>query len=282
MSDGTPKRTVVGGFTRRVIARLDIKGENVVRGIHLEGLRIVGKPDEMASRYSLEGIDEIVFLDIVATLYGRNNTLELVERTARNTLLPLTVGGGIRTLDDVESVLRSGGDKVAINSAAVRRPDFITETARDFGSQCVVAAVEAKRCGPGRWTVLIENGREATGLDAVAWARRLAELGAGEILLTSIDRDGTRSGCDLELVRQVTSAVSVPVIASGGPGKPTHVVEAIRDAGADAVCLGTLLHFGLAAIADVKEEMSGAGIPVRPLSARRERVASTASEGRCR
>jgi len=258
------------GFTRRVIARLDIKGENVVRGIHLEGLRVVGKPDEMAGRYSLEGVDEIVFLDIVATLYGRNNTLAIVERTARNTLLPLAVGGGIRTLDDVESVLRSGGDKVAINSAAVRRPEFVSEIARDFGSQCVVAMIEAKRCGPGRWTVLIENGREATGLDAVAWARRLAELGAGEIMLTSIDRDGTRTGCDLALVREVTSAVSVPVIAGGGAGNPAHVAEAIREGGADAVALGTLLHFNLFTIADVKRELQAAGVPVRPLAPRRE------------
>jgi len=254
------------GFARRVVARLDIKGENVVRGIHLEGLRVVGKPDEMAARYSLDGVDEIIFLDIVATLYGRNNTLALVERTARNTLLPLTVGGGIRTLDDVENVLRSGGDKVAVNSAAVRRPDLISEIARGFGSQCVVAAVEAKRCGPGRWTVLIENGREATGLDAVAWARRCSELGAGEILLTSIDRDGTRTGCDLELVREVAAAVSVPVIAGGGPGKPEHVAEAINAGGADAVALGTLLHFKLFSLADVKRALHAAGIPIRPLS----------------
>jgi imidazole glycerol-phosphate synthase subunit HisF len=256
----------MNGFARRVIARLDIKGENVVRGIHLEGLRVVGKPDDMAGRYSLEGVDEIIFLDIVATLYGRNNTLALVERTARNTLLPLTVGGGIRTLDDVENVLRSGGDKVAINSAAVRRPDFIAEVARDFGSQCVVAAIEAKRCGPERWTVLIENGREATGLDVVAWARRCSELGAGEILLTSIDRDGTRTGCDLALVREVTAAISVPVIAGGGPGKPAHVAEAFTAGGADAVALGTLLHFNLFSIADVKRELQAAGVPIRPLA----------------
>jgi cyclase len=269
------------GFARRVIARLDIKGENVVRGIHLEGLRVVGKPDDMALRYSLEGVDEIIFLDIVATLYGRNNTLPLVERTARNTLLPLTVGGGIRTLEDIENVLRSGGDKVAINSAAVRRPGFISEAARDFGSQCVVTAIEAKRCGPDRWTVLIENGREATGLDAVAWARKCADLGAGEILLTSIDQDGMRTGCDLRLVSAISSAVSVPVIAGGGPGKPSHVVDAVTAGGADAVAIGTLLHFNLASIADVKRELAAAGVPIRPLSTRsRPAAGSTAAAER--
>lgn len=251
--------------TCRVIARLDIKGENVVRGIQMEGLRVVGRPEELAERYCREGIDELIFIDTVATLYGRNNTLSVVERTARYSLLPLTVGGGIRKLQDVDAVLRVGGDKIAINSAAVRRPELITEIAREFGSQCVVGVVEAKRCGPGRWTVLIENGREPTGLDAVQWARRCSDLGVGEIMLTSIDRDGTRIGCDAELIRAVTQETSVPVIAGGGPGTPQHVVDAVVNCRADAVALGTLLHFRLASVAQVKEALADAGVTVRPV-----------------
>lgn len=253
--------------THRIIARLDIKGKNVVRGVHLEGLRVVGQPAEMAAAYFAAGVDELVFIDTVATLYGRNNTLSVVENTARYAFLPLTVGGGIRTLQDVEDVLRVGGDKVTLNSAAVRRPAFITEIAHHFGSQCVVSAIEAKRSGPGRWTVLIENAREPTGLDAIDWAKRCCELGAGEILLTSIDRDGTRSGCDLELTKAVSEAVSIPVIASGGPGKPEHVAEAILEGRADAVALGTLLHFQLASVDEVKAALQAAGLPVRPIVA---------------
>lgn len=251
--------------SKRIIARLDIKGDNVVRGIHLEGLRVVGKPEEMANRYCNEGIDELVFIDTVATLYGRNNTLAVVERTAQYAFLPLTVGGGIRTPADVEAVLRVGGDKVTLNSAAVRRPALITEIAKAFGSQCVVTAIEAKRCGPGRWTVLIENGREPTGLDVVAWAKQCEEFGAGEIMLTSIDRDGTRQGYDLELISAVTATVNIPVIAGGGPGKATHVADAFTTGRADAAALGTLLHFRLASIAEVKSSVREAGIPVRPV-----------------
>ena len=253
--------------THRIIARLDIKGKNVVRGVHLEGLRVVGQPAEMAAAYCASGADELIFVDTVATLYGRNNTLSVVESTAAQAFLPLTVGGGIRTLTDVEEVLRAGGDKVTVNSAAVRRPDLITEIAHHFGSQCVVSAIEAKRSSPGRWTVLIENGREPTGLDAIEWAKRCFELGAGEILLTSIDRDGTRNGCDLELTRAVSEAVSIPVIASGGPGKVEHVAAAIQDGKADAVALGTLLHFNLATVSDVKLHLTNAGISVRPVEA---------------
>lgn len=249
----------------RVIARLDIKGDHVVRGIHLEGLRVVGRPEEMADRYCREGIDELVFVDTVATLYGRNNTLAVVERTARHAFLPLTVGGGIRTLKDIEDALRSGGDKVTINSAAVRRPEFISEAARTFGSQCIVSAIEVKRNGAGQWTVLIDNGREPTGLDAVTWAQRCGELGAGELLVTSIDADGTRRGCDLELLSAIAATVSVPVIASGGPGNPQHVVDAVQKSGVDAVALGSLLHFGLATVATVKQTLAAAGLHVRPV-----------------
>jgi cyclase len=251
----------------RVIARLDVKGPNVVRGIHLEGLRVVGTPEEMAVRYADEGIDEIIFIDTVATLYGRNNMLPVVERTAERVFVPMTVGGGVRTLANVDEILRAGADKVTINSQAVRTPEFISEVANAYGSQCVVATIEAKRRGGGArgWEVLIENARERTGLDALEWAGRLESLGAGEILLTSIDSDGKKSGCDLELTRMVSEAARIPVIASGGPGKPSHVVDAIASGRANAVALGTLLHFRLAGVRDVKNEMQRAGISIRPL-----------------
>jgi cyclase len=251
-------------MTQRLVARLDIKGDNVVRGMHLEGLRVVGQPEEMVARYAGQGIDEIVFIDTVATLYGRSKMLPLIERTAASAFIPLTAGGGIRTIEDVAEMLRAGADKVTINSAAVRRPEFLSEVAARFGSQCAVACIEAKRAAPGQWTVLIENGREPTGLDAVSWARRLVALGAGEILLTSIDADGTRRGYDLDLTRAVADAVSVPVIASGGAGKPEHLRAAFSEAKVDAVALGTILHFGLSDVPTLKRALSGWGIAVRP------------------
>lgn len=252
----------------RVIARLDVKGPNVVRGIHLEGLRVVGTPEEMAVRYAAGGIDEIVFIDTVATLYGRNNMIPVVERTAERVFVPMTVGGGVRTLKNVDELLRAGADKVSVNSQATRRPEFITEIAERFGAQCVVATIEAKKRpgNPAGWDVMIENARERTGLDVIDWAARVARLGAGEILLTSIDRDGKRNGVDLELTRLVSEAVPVPVIASGGPGNLTHVACALQHTGARAVALGTLLHFGIATVGDVKSSLAKAGIPVRPWS----------------
>lgn len=251
--------------TRRLIARLDIKGPNVVRGIQLEGLRVVGKPEEMAARYFEQGIDELVFIDTVATLYGRNNTLGVVERTAERAFIPLTVGGGIRSLKDVDDVLRAGADKVTVNSAAVRRPEIIGEIAREFGVQCVVSAIEVKRSPAGGWKVMIENGRETTGLDAVEWAKRVAELGAGEILLTSIDSDGMRRGFDLELTSAVSQAVKIPVIASGGAASAAHVAAAFEQGNADAVALGTLLHFNLVTLPSLKEQLLKSGVDVRPI-----------------
>jgi cyclase len=249
---------------KRIIARLDVKGSNVVRGIHLEGLRVVGTPEEMAQRYAELGVDELVFIDTVASLYGRNGIMSVVERTAEHVFIPMTVGGGIRTLQDVDNVLRAGADKVTVNSAAVRTPNFITEIARSFGAQCVVAAIEAKKVAGGAgWTVLIENARETTGLDAIAWAKQVVDRGAGEILLTSIDADGMKRGCDLALTRAIAEAVSVPVIASGGPGSAQHVVDAFLEGKAEAVALGSLLHFKLASIADVKGAMAKAGIETR-------------------
>jgi cyclase len=248
----------------RVIARLDIKGDNVVRGIHLEGLRVVGQPEEMARRYAEQGIDEIVFIDTVASLYGRNSTLAVIERTAREVFVPLTVGGGVRSVRDVADMLSVGADKITVNSAAVRRPVLIEEIAKEFGSQCVVSQIEVKAGPDGGWAVLIENGREKTGLDAVAWAVRCADLGAGEILLTSIDRDGTRKGYDIELTRTIASAVPIPVVASGGAGNPGHLVDVCLHAGADAVALGTLLHFRHSTLREIKEALQMHSIPVRP------------------
>lgn len=251
-------------MTQRLIARLDVKGNNVVRGMHLEGLRVVGQPEELASRYAEAGIDEIVFIDTVASLYGRNSMLPVVERTAERVFIPMTVGGGIRTVENVRDMLRAGADKVMLNSGAVRKPEVITQIALRFGSQCVVIAIEVKRTAPGKWTVLIENGREPTGLDALEWAKRVHELGAGEILVTSIDQDGTRKGCDLELTRAMAELMPIPVIASGGPGKVEHVVSAFQQGKADAVALGTLLHFKLAEVQQIKQGLVDAGIQVRP------------------
>nr|Q9RDX2.1 RecName: Full=Imidazole glycerol phosphate synthase subunit HisF; AltName: Full=IGP synthase cyclase subunit; AltName: Full=IGP synthase subunit HisF; AltName: Full=ImGP synthase subunit HisF; Short=IGPS subunit HisF [Legionella pneumophila]CAB65215.1 HisF protein [Legionella pneumophila] len=203
----------------RLIARLDIKGPNLIKGVHLEGLRVVGNPNEYAMAYYAQGADELIYMDTVASLYGRNNLSEIVKTTAENVFIPITVGGGIRSVDDAEQLLRCGADKVAINTAATKNPTLISDIARRFGSQCVVLSIEAKRTVNGRWEVMTDNGREHTGMDVVDWARNGEKFGAGEILLTSIDQEGTRKGFDLELVKQVSSMVSIPVIASGGMGK---------------------------------------------------------------
>lgn len=247
----------------RLIARLDIKGPNLIKGVHLEGLRVIGDPREHARRYYLDGADELVCMDAVASLYRRNGLHEVVAATARDVFVPLTVGGGIRSLSDVEALLRAGADKVAINTAAVERPDLIGEVARRFGSQCMVAQIDAKARGPGRWEAYVDGGREKTGLDAVAWARRATDLGAGEILLTSVDREGTRRGFDLDLIRAVTGAVRVPVIASGGMGSPDHLVRAVREASADAVAMADILHYRRATLAELREHARAAGLDVR-------------------
>lgn len=247
----------------RVIPRLDIKGPNVVKGIHLEGLRVVGDPGELATRYYREGADELLYMDIVASLYGRNSLLEIVEKAAESIFIPMTVGGGVRTMEDIRAILRAGADKVAVNTAAVKTPSFITDAARRFGSQCVVVSIEAKHRGPGRWEALTDNGRETTGLDAVDWAHKAAELGAGEILVTSVDREGTGKGYDLELVSRLSGSLTVPVIACGGAGSPAHAADAATTGGADAVALASLLHYKRGTIAAVKEELARRGLPVR-------------------
>ena len=247
----------------RVIARLDVKGPNLVKGIHLEGLRVMGDPQAFARRYYEDGIDEILYIDIVASLYGRNNILDVVRRTAADVFVPLTVGGGLRSVDDVRDALRAGADKVAINTAAIARPELIREVAEAFGSQCVVVSIQTKRLGPGSWEAYTDNGREKTGLDALTWARRAEALGAGELLVTSVDREGTRKGIELEFLRRVTAAVRVPVIAGGGVGAPEHVREAIAAGGADAVAVASVLHYGLHTVGAIKSALAEAGVAVR-------------------
>ncbi len=227
----------------RVIPRLDIKGPNLVKGIHLEGLRVLGRPEQFARHYYEEGADELIYMDVVASLYQRNNLLEIVERTSREIFIPLTVGGGLRTLDDIRRVLRAGADKVALNTAAIADPSLIREAALSFGSSTVVVSIEAIRKPDGTYEAFTDSGRQSTGVDAVQWAVQAADLGAGEILLTSIDREGTGKGYDLELTKNIAEAVSIPVIAAGGAGKVTHIVDVVKLGKADAVCVASMLHY---------------------------------------
>ncbi len=247
----------------RVIARLDVKAPNLVKGIHLEGLRVIGDPRTFARRYYEQGADEILYVDIVASLYGRNSILDLVRRTAEDVFVPMTVAGGLRSVDDVREALRSGADKVAINTAAIRDPDLIRRVAEAFGSQCVVVDIQTKRTGPERWEAYTDNGRERTGVDALEWAERAVALGAGELLVTSVDREGTQRGMELDVVERVTRAVDVPVIASGGAGSPADARRAITDAGADAVAVASILHYGKASIGEIKAELAAAEVAVR-------------------
>lgn len=246
----------------RLIARLDVKGSNLIKGIHLEGLRVIGDPQEYATRYYEQGADELIYIDIVASLYGRNSLGDIVSRAARDVFVPLTVGGGLRSVDDVRAMLRAGADKVAINTAAIRRPELITEIAHTFGSQCMVLGVEAKRSGPGKWEAFTDNGREFTGLDVVAWCQRAASLGAGEILLTSVDQEGTRKGFDTALIEAVTKVVPIPVIASGGMGSTGHMIDAFEH-GADAVAMADVLHYQRMALPEIRSAAIDAGLRVR-------------------
>lgn len=247
----------------RLIGRLDIKGPNLIKGVHLEGLRVVGDPQQFARRYYAEGIDELIYMDIVASLYGRNSLADIVRHTAQDIFVPLTVGGGIRSVADVRQLLRAGADKIAINTAATRRPELITEIARKFGSQCVVLSIEAKRRNDGGWEVYVDNGRERTGLDVVEWAKRGESLGAGEMLVTSVDQEGTRKGFDCDLIRAVTSAVRIPVIASGGMGSLQHLLDAVRVGGADAVAMADVLHYERIPLAEIRRGAIDAEIHVR-------------------
>ncbi len=252
-------------LTRRLIVCLDVKGSRVVKGVQFEGLRDVGDPVTLSERYEREGADEITFLDISASAEERATLLDIARRTAERLFIPLTIGGGVRSADDVARALRAGADKVSLNSAIVTRPVLLTEAADRFGAQCVVASIDAKRGAGGRYTVWVKGGREETPLEAVAWAQECVARGAGEILLTSIDRDGARTGYDLELTRAVANAVSVPVIASGGAGEAAHLVDAVRAGGADAVLVAGILHDGLTTVRALKDTMREAGLPVRPV-----------------
>lgn len=253
-------------LTRRLIVCLDVDNGRVVKGTQFVGLRDVGDPVELATRYEAEGADEIVFLDITATHQGRGTTLELARRTAERLFIPLTIGGGIDSVESMSAALRAGADKVGVNSAAVRRPELISEGAERFGAQCIVASIDAKRDGD-HWRVYVAGGRTPTGLDAVEWAIECAQRGAGEILLTSIDRDGARVGYDLEFTRTIAAAVSVPVIASGGAGTADHVRAAIAEGGADAALVAGILHDGTTTVRALKDAMRAANLPVREVAA---------------
>ena len=246
----------------RIIPCLDVKDVRTVKGVNFVGLRDAGDPVELASLYDAQGADELCFLDITASSDNRAILLDVVQRTAEQCFMPLTVGGGVREVKDVRALLLAGADKVSINTAAVHRPEFVKEAAEKFGSQCIVVAVDAKRSG-NRWSVFTHGGRNDTGIDAVEWAVRMAELGAGEILLTSMDRDGTRAGFDIDLTRAVADAVPIPVIASGGVGSVDHLVDGVIRGHASAVLAASIFHFGEIALPEAKRRMAAAGVPVR-------------------
>lgn len=252
-------------LTKRIIPCLDVKDGRVVKGVSFVELRDAGDPVESARAYEEQGADELVFLDITASHEKRKTILDVVEQTASNVFMPLTVGGGIRTLDDIKELLRAGTDKVSINTTAVEDPDFVRRASERFGSQCIVVAIDAKKkAGTSAWEVYTHGGRKARGIDAVEWARRVEGLGAGEILLTSMDRDGQKDGYDLELTRAVSSSVSVPVIASGGAGTLEHIYEAFTKGLADAALAASIYHFGVFTIPQTKEFLKARGIQIRP------------------
>lgn len=230
-------------LTKRVIARLDIKGPNLVKGIHLEGLRVLGKPEDFSRYYYEQGADELLFVDVVASLYERNSLSDIIRRTASEIFIPLTVGGGLRSIEDIRAVLLAGADKVSLNTAAVRNPELIREAAQYFGSSTIVVSIEAIKQSDGRYLAFIDNGREYTGLEVVSWAKQVESSGAGEIVLTSVDKEGTGEGYDCELIKKVTDVVRIPVVACGGAGRPSDVVRAINQGGADAVAVASILHY---------------------------------------
>lgn len=248
---------------KRIIARLDVKNEHVIKGIHLEGLRKVGNPNELAKQYYEQGVDEIVFMDAVAAYYDRNSLSHIIEAACNDVFVPITVGGGIRTIEDIQKALASGADKVAINTKAIQEPGFIKAAAEVFGSQCVVLSVEAKRIAGGKWEAYTDNGREPSGLDVLEWVVRAQNLGAGEIMLTSIDAEGTKKGFDQELNQAVADAVGIPVIASGGAGKIEHVTKLMKATPVDAVAVASVLHYGIAEVGSLKRDLHADGVKVR-------------------
>ncbi|HBV96651.1 MAG: imidazole glycerol phosphate synthase [Peptococcaceae bacterium BICA1-7] len=250
-------------LTKRIIPCLDVTGGRVVKGTNFVNLRDAGDPVELAAFYDREGADELVFLDITASAEGRKTVLDMVYRTAGEVFIPYTVGGGISTLEDIRAMLSAGADKVSINTAAVRDPELVARASARFGSQCIVVAIDARQSGPDSWEVFIHGGRTPTGIDAVEWSRRVESLGAGEILLTSMDRDGTKDGYDLELTSKISGAVRIPVIASGGVGNIDHIVDGLTRGQADAALAASIFHFGEYSIRSVKEYLRDNGVPVR-------------------
>ncbi len=246
----------------RIIARLDIKGANLIKGISFEGLRVIGNPNEYALRYYQEGIDEIIFIDAVASLYRRNNLKEIVRRTVNEVFVPITVGGGIRSVDDAREILSNGADKVAVNTAAIWRPELISEIAHKFGSQCLVLSVHAKRNNTGGWEALVDYGREHTNRDVIDWIKQGVSLGAGEVLLTSVDRDGTLKGFDIDLLKRVSSETKIPLIVSGGCGNPEHLIEAIEIGNVDAVAIASCLHFGNSPLQEIQTSLLKSNIQI--------------------
>lgn len=250
-------------LSKRIIPCLDVKDGRVVKGVNFVNLRDAGDPVEIAKKYSEQGADEICFLDITASHEERKTMIDVVERTAGEVFVPLTVGGGVRTLDDVRQLLLAGADKVSINTAAVKNPDFVKEAAERFGSQCIVVAIDARSVAENKWEVYTHGGRNPTGIDAVEWAQKMEENGAGEILLTSMDKDGTKTGYDLALTRTISRALSIPIIASGGAGNLAHLAEGVSEGEADAVLVASIFHYGEYSITQAKEFMNGEGISVR-------------------
>jgi len=247
----------------RIIPRLDIKGPNLVKGIHLEGLRVLGKPWRFARYYYENGADELVYMDVVASLYGRNSLLNIIEQTSKEIFIPLTVGGGLRTIDDIRTVLRAGADKVSLNTAAIQRPELIKEASKKFGSSTIVVSIEAKKRPDGSYEAYTDSGRVRTGVNVFEWAVRVAELGAGEILLTSMDCDGTKDGYDIALTRAVSDAVEIPVIASGGVGNLEHIREGLVEGGASAALAASIFHFKEYTITECKEYLRDHGVAAR-------------------
>ena len=247
----------------RLIPRLDIKGPNLIKGIHLEGLRVIGSPNEHALKYYQQGADELIYMDCVASLYGRNSLDDIIQSTAKDVFVPITVGGGIRSVKDATNLLRCGADKVAVNTAAVANPQLISDISQCFGSQCMVLSIEAKQTGPNKWEVYTDNGREYTGKNVIEWAKEAVDKGAGEILLTSIDQEGTQKGFDLELVQAVSEEVSVPVIACGGMGSIQHMLDVIKDAKADAVSMAHVLHYNKISLPEIRKKAMDANVHVR-------------------
>ena len=237
----------------RVIARLDVKNDFVIKGIHLEGLRKVGDPNEMAKKYYSQGIDEIFFMDAVAAYYDRNSLTHIIERACKDVFVPITVGGGIRKIEDIQVALNAGADKIAINTKAVQNPNFIQEASKVFGSQCIVLSIEAKKIAENKWEVYVDNGREPTGKDVVEWAKEAELLGAGEIMLTSIDKEGTKKGFDIELNKKVSDALTIPLISSGGAGNSQHVANVILNSNIDAVSIASILHYNIESVESLKK-----------------------------